>query len=75
MLQVWKDWTLHRRLPLTHNSNGANNHRAPNDSSVGAAKPPQVARVHHMSAEEAYEASEVVLGMCTIKTKPPANFI
>ena len=49
--------------PLIQNSSGSNNYGNLNNPPAGAIKPPQVARVHHMSAEETYEASEAALGM------------
>ena len=44
----------------SHNSNG---NRNSNNLLAGANKPPQVARVHHMSATEAYEEPDIMMGM------------
>ena len=56
--------------PLTQNNNGSNNNRNLNNHPAETIKPSQVARVHHLSAEETYEASEATLGMWNINTKP-----
>ena len=49
--------------PLIQSKDGSNINRNLNNPPAGAIKPPQVARVHHMSADETYEASDVTLGM------------
>ena len=52
-----------RECPL--NNNPGNNSNFNNNHPASAVKAPQVARVHHMSAEEAYEATNAALGTCT----------
>ena len=47
--------------PLIQSKDGRNNNH--NNTPVETIKPAQAARVHHMSAEETYEASEAALGM------------
>jgi hypothetical protein len=40
------------------------------NNQANPAKPPQTGRVHHITAEEAQQDSNIVLGMCTINTHP-----
>ena len=52
------------QCPLGNNSNNHNGNRNFHNSTASAIKPPQVARVHHMSTEEANEDLGVMMGMC-----------
>ena len=56
--------TRHHIADCSLRNNNGHHNRSPNNSTAGAIKPPQVGRVHHLSAKEANEDLGIMMGMC-----------